>query len=259
MCDHPEYAPSGECMQYHAACIQYCRAGLAPPHVKATLESGKAQVMDKSTADKDFAHTKIGDMQYHHFRVAVPAGTSKLTVTLDAEDTYDMHLYIAKDSFAFASRAKYADTSKGADKILSAPSPEAGLWYIGVECAASVTATKNKWGYEYTGNLGVLNGVKYSVKADLAGATTIRERNNPLMSGRDRLWAKTDGKKILIEKGKSASRIVKVYDAKGNLRQQPAISQLTGEYAWRPVSGGMYVVRLSDKENVVTKRIIIAK
>jgi hypothetical protein len=259
MCDHPEYAPSGECMQYHAACIQYCRAGVAPPHVKAALVSGKEWVMDKSTGDKDFAHTKIGDKQYNHFRVSLPNGANKMTVTLEGDTGYDLNLYIAKDSFAFASRAKYADTSKGAKKTLVASSPGSGTWYIGVECATTVTAEKVKWGYKYSGKLGVLNGVKYSIKADWAGETYSHEKKNSSEGKYDQLWVKSAEKKVIIQVGKTNPYTVRIYDAKGRLCWVPEVSQLPGEYVWQPLNGGMYVVRLSDKENVITKPCIIAK
>jgi hypothetical protein len=216
-------------------------------------------VMDKSTGDKDFAHTKIGDKQYHHFRVSLPDGVNKMTVTLDADNAYDMNLYIAKDTFALASHAKYADTAKGADKTLAASSPEAGTWYIGVECAATVTAEKNKWGYKYSGNLGVLNGVKYSIKADWTGGTSIHAKNNSSMGMHDQLSVKSAGKKVSIQIGKATAYNLRIYDVKGRLSWEPKISQPTGRYTWHPVSGGMYLVRLTDKENVITKRLMVAK
>jgi hypothetical protein len=257
--DHPEYAPDGERMQYLAASFQYCRDGLAPPHVKATLVSGKEHVMDKSTADKDFAHTKIGDKQYHHFRVSLPGGVNKLTVTLDADDAYDMNLYIAKDTFALASRAKYADTSKGADKILAVSSPESGTWYIGVECATTVNSEKNKWGYKYTGNRGVLNGVKYSIKADWMGETYIDTKNNSPIGMRDQLLVQSTGGMVLIQVGTKTVSALMIYDVNGRFCWAAKYSRMTGIYTWQPEHGGMYLVRFTDKKNVITKRFIIVK
>jgi hypothetical protein len=259
MCDHPEYAQSGECMQYHAACLLYCRDGLAPPHAKGALVSGKEWVMDKSTGDKDFAHTKIGDKQYHHFRVPLPNGANNMTVTLDADTGYDMNLYIAKDTFAFASHAKYADTSKGAKKTLAASSLASGTWYIGVECATTVTTEKRKWGYKCTGKLGVLNGVKYSIKADWTGAAYIHEKKNYSEGMYDQLRVKSEDKKVFIQIGKTKPFNLRIYDAKGRLCWERKSSQMTGEYIWQPMNGGMYVVRLADKENIITNRTMIAK
>jgi hypothetical protein len=164
--DHPEYAfQNGEIMNYLQASFRYARDGLAPPDVKAALANGEARAMDKSSGDKDPAHTKIGDKQYHHFTVALPDGAKDLTVTLAADTGYDMNLYLAKDTFALASRASHSDASPGPNKTLTVTSPEPGTWYVGVECATTVTATKTSHGYDYSGNLAVLNGVKYTIKA----------------------------------------------------------------------------------------------
>ena len=121
--------------------------------------------MDKSSKDDDPAHTKIGDKQYHHFTVSLPNGAKDMTVTLVGDTGYDMNLYLAKSTFALASRASHSDVSKGSSKTLTVPSLEAGTWYVGVECATTVTATKTTSGTTYSGNLAVLNGVKYSLKA----------------------------------------------------------------------------------------------
>ncbi|MBN2575550.1 MAG: hypothetical protein JXP73_13380 [Deltaproteobacteria bacterium] len=164
--DHPEYANQpGEIMNYLQAAFRYARDGLGTPDVKAALANGEERVMDKASGDDDPAHTKIGDKQYHHFTVSLPEGTTNLDVALSADDAYDMNLYAAKDTFAFASRASQSDTAKGANKTLTVASPGAGTWYIGVECATTVTATKTSTGYTYSGNLAVLNGVKYAIKA----------------------------------------------------------------------------------------------
>jgi hypothetical protein len=166
MNDHPEYAlQPGEVMNYLQASLQYARDGVAPPDVKASLVNGEERVMDKSSKDEDPAHTKIGDKQYHHFTVSLPNGAKDLTVTMNADAGYDMNLYLAKDTFALASRAKHSDTSKGSKKTLAVSSLEPGTWYVGVECATTVTATKTSSGYTYSGNLAVLNGVNYSIKA----------------------------------------------------------------------------------------------
>jgi hypothetical protein len=164
--DHPEYATQqNEVMNYLQAAFLYARDGLGTPDVKASLASGEERVMDKSSGDNDPAHTKIGDKQYHHFTVSLSDGTKELTVTLNGDTGYDMNLYLAKDTFALASRASHSDTSQGPNKTLTVSSPEPGTWYIGVECATTVTATKTSSGYTYSGNLAVLNGVKYAITA----------------------------------------------------------------------------------------------
>ncbi|MBN1609060.1 MAG: hypothetical protein JW940_20700 [Polyangiaceae bacterium] len=164
--DHPEYAfRPGEVMDYLAAAFHYARDGVAPPDVKASLVNGEERVMNKASEDGDPAYTKIGDRQYHHFTVSLPNGADEMTVTLKADDRYDMNLYVAANTFALASQAQYEDTSQGANKALTVASPEPGTWYIGVECATTVVATKNTDGYDYSGDLEVLDGVEYSIEA----------------------------------------------------------------------------------------------
>jgi hypothetical protein len=166
MNDHPEYSTqAGEVMNYFRACLSYARDGVGAPEVKASLSNGVERVMDKASTDNNPAYTKIGDKQYHHFTVSLPVGTTDLTVTLTGDSGYNMNLYLAKDTFAFASRASQKDIAAGANKTLAVSAPESGTWYIGVECATTVTATKTSHGYDYSGNLAVLNGVKYTIKA----------------------------------------------------------------------------------------------
>lgn len=45
--------------------------------------------------------------------------------------------------------------------------PAPGTWYIGVECVTTVETQQTEWGEEYTGNLGVLNGVAYQIRMDV--------------------------------------------------------------------------------------------
>lgn len=163
--DHPEYASqAGEVMNYLSAAYHYAYDGVAEPDVKASLVNGVERVMNKSSEENDPAYTKIGDKQYHHFTVSLPSGASELVATVAADDRYQMNLYIAQNDFALASRAKYKETSTGGHKSLTVSSPGSGTWYIGVECATTVVATKGKTGYVYSGDLKVLNGVEYSVK-----------------------------------------------------------------------------------------------
>jgi hypothetical protein len=89
----------------------------------------------------------------------LPAGTEVLLIGKTHANA------IALGDFAFASRATQRDSSAGASKTLSVAAPESGTWYVGVECATNVTATKTSHGYDYSGNLAVLNGVKYAIKA----------------------------------------------------------------------------------------------
>jgi glutamine amidotransferase-like uncharacterized protein len=162
---HPESITGGERLQLMAAMIRYALDGQGSVNVKDTLSSGQTRLMNKSTADNDPAYTKIGDKQYHHFSVEIPAGAGNLEIILDGDSGYNLHLYANPGNFAFNSLAEYKSTGSGSYKVVTIPSPAQGTWYIGVECANTVTAEKYNWGYEYSGDLSVLNGVAYSITA----------------------------------------------------------------------------------------------
>jgi hypothetical protein len=163
---HPERVISGEGLELMKAILLYALDGFGTPAVKAELTNGLVRVMDKSTSDNDPDFAKIGDKQYHHFKIRILPGTDSLTVTLDGDDTQPFNLYIKKDSLAFRNTADYADTSAGADKIIHIPDITTGYWYISVECDTTIDVIPHSWGYEYTGNLAVLNGIPYSILAE---------------------------------------------------------------------------------------------
>jgi hypothetical protein len=158
---HPELAKSGEARDFHAAMFLYALDGLGEPRIKGKLALGQKRLMDKSTGDNDPDYARIGDKQYHHFTVQVPAGTRQLMIELDADDRYDLNLYANRRGLAFESQADYSS----ADGALSIRRPAPGTWYVGVECATTVTATGNGAHCSYTGDLTVLNGVAYGIGA----------------------------------------------------------------------------------------------
>jgi hypothetical protein len=87
----------------------------------------------------------------------------------------------------------------------------------------------------------------------------ISKKNNSSLRIHDQLWVKSAGKKVIIQMRKATSSNVRIYDVKGRLCCEPKFSQIPGEYTWQPVHGGMYLVRLTDKENVITKHFLVVK
>lgn len=162
---HPESVTGGERLLLMAAMIRYSLDGQGAVNVKDTLSNGVIRYMDKTTGDNDPGFTKIGDKQYHHFKVEVPSGATGLEITLDGDSGYDLNLYVHPGNFAFNSTASYKEVVSGSDKVVSISDPVEGTWYIGIQCATTVTAMKQTWGYDYTGDLSVLNGVAYSITA----------------------------------------------------------------------------------------------
>ena len=165
---HPEGTVSGERRDLQEAMLSYALDGNGDPTAKAELQNGIARQMnDNSTAD----HEKIGDLQYHHFTVELPAGMARLTITLDGDNAYDLNLYIKKDDFAFEGEPDVNEAVNGmaADETLTIENPSDGTWYIAVKCATTITSSWGGHSYVYSGFLGVLNGVAYTITAEWNG------------------------------------------------------------------------------------------
>ncbi len=163
--DTAESVSYGEQRDYTAAVWQYAMDGLGDPAVKAALQNGVIRVMnDNSTT----GYEKIGDKQYHHFTIQIPSGM-KLTITLDGlDDVNDLDLFARKDDFALRGESGLYETgnTSSPDETLTINDPCAGTWYIGVKGVNTVSTTLMSWGQDYTGNLGLLNGVAYTITAE---------------------------------------------------------------------------------------------
>ena len=166
---HPEGVTSGDRLHLMCAMLRYAMDGNAPARVKGTLTPGETRRMAKATHDNDPAYTRIGDRQYHHFTVEVPEGLDTLRIQLKgiaAEDRFDCYLFANPDDFAFRENARYQDISLGMDKELVIPAPKAGLYYVSVFCATTVTAVQTEKGARYVGRVDVLNGVPYEISVN---------------------------------------------------------------------------------------------
>ena len=171
MCgSHPEYVTSGERMELMCAMVKYALDGNGKPRLKAELVNGKTRNMFCETSDKKPEFTRIGDRQYHHFSIKVPEGAKTLTVSLQPKNgynNYDLFLLAAPDHFAYLGDAAYKDLSPGVGKELVVPSPKPGVYYISVYCNTTVNSEHTLYGTRYTGRLDVLNGVPYSITAEI--------------------------------------------------------------------------------------------
>lgn len=170
---HPEQSLDSDGKLLTAALYTYALAGNGEPRIKATLQNGATRTMNAETTDNNPAFTKIGDKQYHHYRIDV--GNERfIKLELQGEPGYDFNLYLNKGAPAFNSVTAAATkvVGPGADKVLIFDNLSAGTWYVAVECASTVVitdpqATNNHPEYNstYYGALGVLNGVAYSITA----------------------------------------------------------------------------------------------
>ena len=163
---HPEGHVSGERLELMAALMRYAMDGNGDPEVKCELQNNVPVEMSKMTIDNDPTHCRIGDRQYHHFKVVVPENTQELKVNLasvDAANTHNLSLFVQPEAFAFNDNSVYKEVSLGINKQLVIEQPKAGTYYISVLGEDTVTAEKGVYGVVYTDNLDVLNGVPYKI------------------------------------------------------------------------------------------------
>jgi glutamine amidotransferase-like uncharacterized protein len=167
---HPEGVAEGERLELMAAMMQYAMDGNGIETIKGELIPGELREMKKSTADSDPLYTKIGDLQYHHFKVNVPANAQKLVISLkgyDKKEDFDLSLCAKAGEFAFHHNTDIKDVSQGCRKDLIIDAPQAGEWFISVRCEDTVETRNGQYGTEYVKGREVLNGVPYSIKVEL--------------------------------------------------------------------------------------------
>ncbi len=162
---HPEGVGYGEQKDLMAAILRYALAGTGLPRVKARLENGRPRTMDDN---RRAGHERIGDGQYHHFTVQVPRGSRSLEVEVKSlRPGRLLALFLRRGGFAFRGSPGVESAAGGAGPSLKirVESPAPGVWYIGVKEVTVVKYERRSWGWRYTGNLDVLNGVPYRITA----------------------------------------------------------------------------------------------
>ena len=167
---HPESVKSGERLELMSAMLLYAIDGNGGSQIKGILEPDKQREMCLKTTDNRPEFTRIGDKQYHHFKVIVPKRCERLVIELKGyagEDNFDLTLSAKFNEFAFADNTQWSVKSKGCYKELAIEKPKAGEWFISVFCDTTVSSFVDEFGTTYIGRTDVLNGVPYSVKATL--------------------------------------------------------------------------------------------
>lgn len=160
---HPEVATAGERRDLTAAMMLYAMDGVGVASLKGFLKNGEKRSMDKETEDMDPAFTRIGDRQTHHFATYIPADAKNIRVELDSPSGCDFALMMNHDSFAFADSTQFRSSMSGSRQQLSFLTLPEGVWFIAVQCLATVTVKETDYGQEYTGKTEVLNGIPYHV------------------------------------------------------------------------------------------------
>ncbi len=238
-----------------AAIFRYALDGNGDIKAKGKLKNGEIRKMDKETEENNPDFTKIGDKQYHHFNIDVSSDSKKLIVTLDGKDGFNFNLYLKKGDFSFRSICDLADTSQGSDKSISI-NASPGTWYIGVECASTVETQRTDWGYKYSGKLEVLNGIDYSIKADL-GAVGIDEDNSFDKKLPIQFNLVVSKRNLYIKVLNSKTYILKIYDSKGKLCWRSSSPLNARKHCWQAGSNGLYILYMESKKGTGVRHFTI--
>lgn len=246
---HPEGVDYGDQLALMKSMLQYAMDGAGTPTIKVNLKIGDTREMNNNSSE---GYEKIGDKQYHHFRINVGKNTDGLLITLNGDSGFDFNLYVNSDTFAFKSSALYQDTGTGNIKSLTVPVSE-GEWYIGVECVSTITSKKHSWGYTYEGAMELMNGVPYTIMVDegLVDLNHIPEKDEEI--------------KVTI----NSSNSIMILNPFLN-KMQIQIIDLRGRVIWEQknvykdritidpnIKPGLYLLRIKTRNEIITKKLII--
>jgi hypothetical protein len=158
---HPEGVSWGEQLALQQAILRYAVDGLGRPRVKAGLASGELRRMDDNGK---VGHERLGDLQYHHFTIDVPAGARRLVVRGEAMRP-GQAIGVSARADQFAWRGGEGTVAGGRELVVDAP--RAGRWFVAVKGLATVGVTKRPWGWEYGERGELLDGVGYTIRAEV--------------------------------------------------------------------------------------------
>jgi len=157
---------TGERYELFSAKIKYAATGTGLPRIKGTLKNNVARIMSLNAVA---GHEKIGDYQYHHYKITLPEGAPYLKLTLDGQSGYPFNVYARQGGMAFNSLVPVLqkDLTNTNQKILTIDLPAAGEWYVGVELDTAVLCTQGSSSTRpvYTGALPTINGISYTLTA----------------------------------------------------------------------------------------------
>lgn len=172
---HPERSGTATGKAFMAKLLTYAVAGNHQPDIKTTLQNGQPWAVYGDTGSNDPTTIKIGDGQYHHYRIDIPrehvGDMLRITLTQDELDVpiSDLHLFVNKGDYAFHGDGYNVreDLSPGFEKEIVLEGLTQGAWYISVK-GATYPNPYERTTVEYTENRHVLNGVGYTLTAEWA-------------------------------------------------------------------------------------------
>lgn len=182
---HFENAASGSQLKAFATMIKYALAGTGVPRIKGEIHIGQKIDIDKAYSDADPAHAKIGDRQYHHFKLVLDEDVDEFTLKLDskfdADSGIDLYLALRKGDIAWLSDSDYVLCNKGGKKEFNIKKLAAGTYYVSVFCATGITSTAmdytpsgastpSSFYFAYSGHTELMEGVAYSLSVTSGSA-----------------------------------------------------------------------------------------
>ena len=262
---HPENSSTGEGLDLTKAIFYYALDGVGSPQIKGNLVNGEPRIMDQTTEDHNPLFTRIGDKQYHHFKLPIPPGTGELTLSLDGEEGFEFRIYANPGDFAFASNAAWAATTSGSDQELTILDPDSGNWYVGVQCISTVSTTLHNWGYEYISGTEILNGATYTIQAAWTPAVVAvdeRPQTHLLFSNFPNPFNGSTNFQIQLDQASDVT--IDIFDNTGRHLEQLANTwKQAGTYRihWQPdaLSSGIYLARMSTLKGHQTIRVLYLK
>lgn len=163
---HPEGVKSGERRDLFAAFALYAADGVGLPAAKSTLTNGYVKKMDQLSSANKPGSARIGEKQYHHFKINVPAGgVDDFKLELTGDDKYNLTLSMRRNGFAWRTDSEFVVATDGSNKTLEVDHLDEGTWYVSVYCAQTVTVSCASGKFNYSGDTSVLNGVAYTIQA----------------------------------------------------------------------------------------------
>ncbi|CAM2010439.1 PPC domain-containing protein [Acanthopleuribacter pedis] len=163
---HPEMKRDQNAVAIVAEMLEATIAGNQGPVLKKELANGQPHEAYEDSFWPQWDEIKVGDGQYHHYKVTVPSGQRFLRIDLGTTDPFDLHLFLHNGDFAFLGYNTREVVGSGGSKSLVIDNPPAGEWFIGVKGASYPDANyiRNDGGIE------VLNGIGYSLTATWSDA-----------------------------------------------------------------------------------------
>lgn len=163
---HPEAVTSGENLNMMKFMYLYAVDGNGKAMEKGALSNGQERKMDQPSSAGKPANAVIGDRQYHHFRVEIPAGGAKdFTLRLASDSGKNLMLALRKGDLAWRTDADYLLAQSGGNKTLSIDFLPEGTWYVSVYGSDAPDAVCGSNTFRYKGDIALLNGIPYSITA----------------------------------------------------------------------------------------------